>query len=119
MTVVYQYPQCSTCRKALKWLEAHDISVDRRHIVEQTPDTATLQEAIERSGLPVRRFFNTSGKVYREGNYKEKVASMDAREAAQTLAQQGMLIKRPLVIAKDFVLVGFKEDAWRDAFQVS
>lgn len=119
MTVVYQYPQCSTCRKALKWLDGHGISVELRHIVDQSPDAATLQDAIERSSLPVRRFFNTSGKVYREGNYKEKVATMDAAEAAQALAANGMLIKRPLVIGENFVLVGFKEDVWGEAFQVS
>lgn len=117
MTVVYQYPSCSTCKKALQWLKAEDITVDVRHIVDETPDASTIKNAIERSGLPLRRFFNTSGKAYREGNYKEQVPHMSNPEAAEILSQNGMLIKRPLVIDKNFVLVGFNEQAWADAFK--
>lgn len=116
MTVVYQYPKCSTCRKAVKWLEANNHTVDLRHIVEETPSADELRAAMERSDLPIRRFFNTSGKAYREGNYKEKVGDMSTADAAEALAANGMLIKRPLVIAPNFVLVGFKEDAWAEAF---
>lgn len=116
MTVVYQYPRCSTCRKALKWLESNGISVKSVDIVKDTPDASTLQRAIERSELPLRRFFNTSGKVYREGNYKDKVGDMSVQDAATALSENGMLIRRPLVIHDDFVLVGFKEDAWAEAF---
>jgi len=118
MTVVYQYPPCSTCKKALKWLDAHNIDVEVRHIVDEAPDAATIKNAIERSGLPLRRFFNTSGQAYREGNYKEQVPHMSNPEAAEILSQNGMLIKRPLVVDKNFVLVGFKEDEWAEAFQV-
>lgn len=119
MTVVYQYPRCSTCRKALKWLEANNLSVDILDIVEEAPDAATLQAAIERSKLPHRRFFNTSGKVYREGNYKDIVGDMSTQEAANALSSNGMLIRRPLVIADTFVLVGFREDDWAKAFGIA
>lgn len=117
MTIVYQYPTCSTCRKAVKWLKENNHDVELRHIVENTPTADELQEAMERSDLPIRRFFNTSGKAYREGNYKEKVGDMSSADAAKTLASNGMLIKRPLVIAPNFVLVGFKEDVWAEAFE--
>lgn len=116
MTVVYQYPRCSTCRKALQWLEANDISVKSVDIVKDTPDAKTLQRAIERSELPLRRFFNTSGKVYREGNFKDKVGDMSIQDAATALSANGMLIRRPLVMHDDFVLVGFREDDWAEAF---
>lgn len=119
MTVVYQYPRCNTCKKALKWLEANNISVDTRHIVDETPDEKTITAAIKRSGLPLRRFFNTSGQVYREGGYKDKVGDMSDEDAAKELAANGMLIKRPLVIHDDFVLVGFRENDWAEAFGVS
>lgn len=116
MTVVYQYPRCSTCKKALTWLKENNISADVIDIVKETPNAATLAAAIEQSDLPIRRFFNTSGKVYREGNYKDKVGDMSIQDAANALSSNGMLIKRPLVIDDGFVLVGFREDDWATAF---
>lgn len=112
MLVVYQYPKCSTCRRALKWLDENNVAYTAKSIVEETPDADTLQGLIEGSKLPLRRFFNTSGQVYREGGYSGKVANMTAREAAEALASNGMLIKRPFVIGDKQLLVGFKEDAW-------
>ena len=112
MLVVYQYPKCSTCRRALKWLDENKVAYTAKSIVDETPDADTLLSIIEGSKLPLRRFFNTSGQVYREGGYSAKVPTMTAREASEALASNGMLIKRPLVISDAHVLVGFKEDAW-------
>ena len=108
-----EYPKCSTCRKAMKWLETQAIPFKDRHIVEDNPTAAELQEWIARSGLPAKKFFNTSGKLYREMGIKDRLAEMSEDEMAELLATDGMLIKRPLVIGEDFVLVGFKEDAWK------
>lgn len=119
MTRVYHYPNCSTCKKALQWLSQQGIAVEALHIVEQTPDAATLSAAIQRSGLPFRRFFNTSGQSYRQGGFSARIGDMSVEDAAAALAADGMLIKRPLVIANDFILVGFKEDEWASAFGVS
>lgn len=116
MTDVYHYVRCSTCKRALKWLNDEGIAHTPRCIVEDTPSAETLKSAIERSGLPLRRFFNTSGQAYREGGYRDKVAKMSIEDAANALAANGMLIKRPLVISDELVLVGFKEDAWAHAF---
>ena len=110
--LVYQYPKCSTCRKALKWLEMKDMDFKPVHIVEETPDAATLLDIIRRSGLPVKRFFNSSGKRYRELGLKDRVGTMSAEEAAELLAGDGMLIKRPLLVKGDTVLVGFREAQW-------
>ncbi len=111
-----EYPKCSTCRRAKAWLDAHGISYVDRHIVEQPPTAAELAEWQPRSGLPVRRFFNTSGMVYREQGIKAKLdAGMTDAEAFGLLAANGMLVKRPLLVGPDFVLVGFKEPEWQEA----
>ena len=111
-----EYPKCGTCRRAKAWLDAHGISYVDRHIVEQPPTAAELAEWQPRSGLPVRRFFNTSGMVYREQGIKAKLdAGMTDAEAFGLLAANGMLVKRPLLVGSDFVLVGFKEPEWQEA----
>ncbi len=111
---VYQYPACSTCKKALKWLDEHDVAHKRVHIAENPPSKALLKRAID-SGLPLKALFNTSGESYRNGNFKEKLATMSDAEAFAALAKDGKLIKRPLVIAEGVALVGFKEDEWARA----
>ena len=111
-----EYPKCSTCRRAKAWLGAHGISYVDRHIVEQPPTATELAEWQPRSGLPVRRFFNTSGMVYREQGIKARLdAGMTDAEAFELLAANGMLVKRPLLVGPGFVLVGFKESEWQEA----
>lgn len=107
-----QYPKCSTCQKAAKWLKENNIDVESRHIVENNPTVEELTSWIERSKLPVNKFFNTSGNVYKEQNLKEKVKTESKEELIKILATNGMVVKRPLVIGDDFVLIGFKEDEW-------
>lgn len=111
-----EYPKCSTCKKAKKWLDEHGVSYTDRHIVEDNPTAAELATWQAASGLPVRRFFNTSGKLYRELGVKARLdAGMTDTEAFDLLATEGMLVKRPLVVGEGFVLVGFREAAWEDA----
>ena len=109
-----QYPPCSTCRRALKWLNENGIEVTSRHIVDNNPTVEELAEWIPRSGHPVRRFFNTSGQVYRQNNLKEVVNTATDEEMIQLLSENGMLVKRPVLVTDDFVLVGFKEEEWRE-----
>ncbi|MBN2658165.1 MAG: arsenate reductase family protein [Spirochaetales bacterium] len=111
---LYQYPSCSTCRKAVKWLDQNDFKYKSRHIVEETPDARLIKALIEKSGLPFRKFFNTSGMRYRELGLKDKLEGMKIDEAAALLASDGMLIKRPIIIKEDKVLVGFKEADWKE-----
>ncbi len=111
-----EYPTCSTCKRAKKWLDDHGVSYTDRHIVEDRPTAAELADWQARSGLPVRRFFNTSGMKYRELGVKAKLdAGMSDAEAFELLATDGMLVKRPIIVAGDTVLVGFREAAWEDA----
>lgn len=111
-----EYPKCSTCKKAKKWLDDHGISYEDRHIVEDNPSADELKPWQKRSGLPLRRFFNTSGMLYRELGVKKRFDDgMTDDEAFDLLATNGMLVKRPLVIGEDFVLVGFKEAQWQEA----
>ncbi len=107
-----EYPKCSTCQNAKKWLDEHKVNYTDRHIVEQTPTVAELTKWIGRSGLPLSRFFNTSGLQYKALQLKEKLPAMSDAEKIKLLASNGMLIKRPLVIGEDVVLVGFKPDEW-------
>lgn len=107
-----QYPKCSTCQKAAKWLKENDVEVESRHIVNSNPTMEELTSWIERSKLHVTKFFNTSGNVYKEQNLKEKVKTESKEELTKILATNGMVVKRPLIIGDDFVLVGFKEDEW-------
>lgn len=107
-----EYPPCSTCKKAKKWLDTHSVSYEARHIKEQNPTAEELREWHRKSGLPLKKFFNTSGMIYREQNIKDKLPGMSEEEQYALLAADGMLVKRPLVIGEDFVLVGFKEAEW-------
>lgn len=108
-----EYPKCSTCKKAKAWLDEHGVAYDDRHIVEDNPTAEELAAWHERSGLPLRRFFNTSGMLYRERNIKAQLdAGISDADAYTLLAENGMLVKRPLVIGDDFVLVGFKPAEW-------
>ena len=106
------YPKCGTCRKASKWLETNGVEVIARHIVEDNPKKEELSEWINKSGLPINRFFNTSGVIYRENNLKEKVKTASRDELLDILASNGMVVKRPIVVGEDFVLVGFNEKEW-------
>lgn len=116
MSVLFiEYPRCSTCKRAKKWLDEHGVSYTDRHIVEEAPIAEELAAWHERSGLPLRRFFNTSGMKYRELGIKAKLdAGMSNEEAYALLASDGMLIKRPLVVADDAILVGFRDEAWAE-----
>lgn len=110
-----EYPKCSTCKKAKKWLDDHGVSYTDRHIVEDNPSADELRAWQAKSGLPLRRFFNTSGMLYRELGIKKRFEEgMTDDEAFELLATNGMLVKRPLVIGGDFVLIGFKEAEWEE-----
>lgn len=109
-----EYPKCSTCRKAKDWLEARGVAYEDRHIVEQRPTVEELRDWKARSGLPLKRFFNTSGQVYRAMELKDRLPEMGEDEQLSLLASNGMLVKRPLAVGKDFVLVGFKQSEWED-----
>lgn len=107
-----EYPKCSTCKKAKKWLDDHNISYEDRHIVEDNPKYEELREWNKISGLSLRRFFNTSGILYREMDLKDKLDKMTDDEKLKLLATNGMLVKRPLIVMEDKVLVGFREAEW-------
>ena len=107
------YPKCSTCQKAKKWLDANHISYEERHIVEENPTYEELKQWYENGDLPLKKFFNTSGLVYKEMQLKDKLTSMSEEEQLMLLATHGMLVKRPMVITDDIVLVGFKEADWK------
>ena len=109
-----EYPKCSTCKKAKKLLDEQDISYEDRHIIEDNPTVEELKDWHERSGLPLKRFFNTSGMKYRELGLKDKLPEMSEEEQYELLATDGMLVKRPLVVGDDFVLIGFKEALWKE-----
>ncbi|MCF3943229.1 arsenate reductase family protein [Oceanobacillus alkalisoli] len=109
---IYWYPKCGTCRNAKKWLEANNIDFEAVHIVEDTPSKEEILKLIEKSGLEPKKFFNTSGKKYRELNMKEKLKDATVEEMAEYLASDGMLIKRPIATNGDKVTVGFKEDEY-------
>ena len=110
-----QYPPCSTCQKAKKWLDDHGIEYTARHIKEDNPTADELRTWHERSGLPLKRFFNTSGMLYREMELSKKLPDMPEDEQYALLATNGMLVKRPLLITAATVIPGFKETAWEEA----
>jgi arsenate reductase len=114
---VYQYPKCSTCRKALAWLEKHGIAHDRVDIVTSPPSKAVLERAAKIAGVPIKKMFNVAGESYRAGNFKEKLATMSDADAFAALAADGKLIKRPLVVGDKVALVGFDEAAWKAALR--
>ena len=107
-----EYPKCTTCQKARKWLEANQISFQSRHIKEDAPSAEELKAWHERSGLPLKRFFNTSGLKYKELGLKDKLAGMSEEEQIAALASDGMLVKRPILVGDGFVLAGFREAEW-------
>ena len=108
------YPKCSTCQKAKKWLEANNIEYKERHIVEDNPTYEELTDWHSKSGLPLKKFFNTSGLLYKEMKLKDKLPAMSEEEQLKLLASNGMLVKRPLLVNGDTVLVGFKEADWAE-----
>lgn len=108
------YAKCSTCRKAGKWLDANGIEYNERPIKEQNPSIEELRQWHKMSGLPLKKFFNTSGLLYKEMGLKDKLSTMNEEEQYALLATDGMLVKRPMVIGDDFVLVGFKEAEWEE-----
>lgn len=117
MSILFlNYPKCTTCIKARKWLEENNIEFTSRHIVEENPTAEELKTFIKLSGLPTKKFFNTSGMLYREMNLKDKLATMSDDEMINLLATNGMLVKRPLVVGENGVLVGFKAETWSEFF---
>ena len=112
-----EYPPCSTCQKAAKWLTAQGAAFDRRHIKENRPTVEELKLWHRKSGLPLKKFFNTSGMIYRELQLKDKLPTMTEEEQYELLATDGMLVKRPILITDDTVLVGFKEKEWEAAIR--
>lgn len=113
-TVFICYPKCSTCKKARNWLDDNNISYTERHIVEDNPSYDELKEWYLASGLPLKKFFNTSGLLYKEMKLKDKLPTMTEEEQLKLLATNGMLIKRPLIVGDNTVLVGFKEVEWSE-----
>lgn len=112
------YPKCSTCRKAQKWLDEHDVDYDIRDIKTENPDLAELELWHQASGLPLKKFFNTSGQLYQKMGLKDKLGEMDEKAQYDLLAQDGMLVKRPILLLDDGrVLLGFKEGEWAAALE--
>lgn len=113
MSVLFlEYPKCTTCQKAKRWLDDHQVVYEDRHIKEQNPTAEELKEWYDRSGLPLKKFFNTSGLLYKSMQLKDKLPNMSEEEQIALLATDGMLVKRPLIVKEDGVLVGFKEAEW-------
>ncbi len=109
-----EYPKCSTCQKAKRWLQDKGVTFEARHIVEQNPTAEELKKWHELSGLPLKRFFNTSGMKYKELGLKDKLPNMTEAEQYELLATDGMLVKRPILVGKDFAIPGFKENVWEE-----
>lgn len=118
MSILFiEYPKCTTCKKAKKWLDDHGIAYEDRHIKEKNPTAEELAVWYQKSGLPIKRFVNTSGMLYREMNLKDKLPTMTDEEILELLATDGMLVKRPLAIGDDVVLTGFKEAEWTEKLE--
>lgn len=111
------YPKCSTCQKAKKWFDEQGISYTERNIKEENPTFDELKEWYAKSGLPLKKFFNTSGLIYKSMNLKDKLLQMSEDEQLELLATDGMLVKRPLVVGDNFVLAGFREKEWSEKFK--
>ncbi len=112
MTMFIEYPKCSTCKKAKKWLEERGVSFVDKHIVEENPTKEELREWHQKSGLPLKRFFNTSGLKYKELKLKDKLPAMSEEEQYELLSTDGMLVKRPILITEKGIITGFKENEW-------
>lgn len=118
MSVLFvEYPKCTTCRRAKKYLEENNIEFTDRHIAEENPTKDELKDWLKKSGLTINKFFNTSGVLYREMQLKDKVKTLPEDELLDILATNGMLVKRPIVVKDDKVLVGFKEEEWNKEFK--
>ena len=114
-----EYPKCSTCKKAKKWLDDNKISYTDRHIAEDRPTYEELKEWVSKSGLPLKKFFNTSGLKYKELNLKDKIPFMTEEEQIKLLASDGMLVKRPVLIKDNMVLIGFKAEDWAKSNKIA
>ena len=108
------YPKCTTCQKAKKWLDEYHVEYKERHIAEANPTYDELKRWYEKSGLPLKRFFNTSGMLYKEMQLKDRLETMSEEEQLRLLATNGMLVKRPILVTEDKILVGFKEAEWAE-----
>ena len=111
------YPKCTTCQKAQKWLDEHGVAYTVRHIKDERPTRAELEQWHARSGLPLKRFFNTSGLQYKALGLKDRLPAMSQAEQLDLLASDGMLVRRPLLVGEDMVLVGFRQDQWEAALK--
>lgn len=115
MSILFiEYPKCTTCIKAKKFLKEMGVDFEGRHIVENNPTVVELNQWIDKSGLELKKFFNTSGKLYKEMNLKDKIKEMSREECVELLATNGMLVKRPILVKDDKVLVGFKEEQYKE-----
>ena len=112
--VFIEYPKCTTCKRAKKWLDEHELVYEDRHIKEQNPSAAELKAWHTKSGLPLKKFFNTSGLLYKSMGLKDKLPTRSEEEQYELLSTDGMLVKRPLIIDGDTILVGFKESEWAE-----
>lgn len=118
MSILFlEYPKCSTCQRAKKWLVENGIEFTDRHIVEENPTVEEIRQFHQKSGLPLKRFFNTSGMKYKELQLKDKLPSMTEEEQYELLATDGMLVKRPIIAGDDFVIPGFKETVWTEVLK--
>lgn len=109
-----QYPKCTTCQNAKKWLDNNNIQYESRHIKEENPTYDELKSWYEKSGLPLKKFFNTSGLLYKSMNLKDKLPEMSEEEQLNLLATDGMLVKRPIIVSDNVILTGFKEKEWEE-----
>lgn len=116
MLTLYHYPACSTCKKAIAWLKARQIDFQSIDLVQSPPSAKTLASVLQRSGAPIKKLLNTSGQLYREGGYKDRVATLSEKELLVELSQHGKLIKRPLLLGDDFALIGFREAEYEARF---
>lgn len=114
MVLFVEYPKCSTCQRAKKWLDSHGVEYNSRHIKDENPTASEIRMWHEKSGLPLKRFFNTSGMLYKSMGLKDKLSSMSEEEQYELLSEDGMLVKRPVVVGDDFVLTGFREKEWEE-----
>lgn len=113
--IFVEYPKCTTCKRAKKWLDENEVKYEERHIVENNPTIDELKEWIKISDLPIKKFFNTSGTVYKEMNLSKTLQTLSDEEQLKLLSSNGMLVKRPIIVSDDFVLVGFRDQAlWEE-----
>lgn len=114
MNILIWYPKCSTCKKAKDWLDLHNIQYETRHIVEENPTKEELENWYQQNQYELKKFFNTSGILYKEKNLKEKLPMMTEKEKLELLSSNGMLVKRPLLLTDKGILIGFKEKEWKE-----